>query len=861
MLYILSVFTILSPYAQDVPGDRFRTIQFRVEGNCGMCQSRIEEASRGRGVRETSWNNQTRLLHITFDTVLVNLQTIQKRIIQAGHDIGNEKAGNRVYEELPACCHYREGTMEELERALAGKEIQDSAFLKLQGEYKSVGLVRGIVLESDSKGNFIPLHGASVTWLQTTLGTATDSNGVFSISRLPGVDRLVVSYTGHTSDTIAINPIQEIKVVLASNNQLNEVKVMARQRSLYYGVMSPVRTLVMTEKELFKAACCNLSESFETNPSVDVSYNDAVTGSKQIQLLGLSGNYTQLTIENLPGPRGIATPLGLNSIPGPWIESIQLTKGVGSVANGFESIAGQINVELKKPGSEKLYLNGYVNEFGKTDINLNLSRRVSRTWSTTLLLHEDFLANRRLDMNKDGFRDLPYGNLFTLFNRWKYDNAKGLLIQAGVKYLSDDKTGGQVTFDPEQDKFSTRHYGLGINIKRYEIFGKIGYVFPGKKYKSLGWQLSSFRHDQEAYFGLSAYTARQDNFYSNFIYQSIIGTTDHKFRTGFSVVLDRYREKYRELLFSRREMVPGAFIEYSYNYLDKFSVVAGIRVDHNNLYGWFSTPRIHARYEPFKGTIIRVSGGRGQRTANIFSENVGMLASSREIMLPVERKRAYGLDPEVAWNEGMSVDQKFRLFGRNGTLGVDFFRTDFVNQVVVDVDRSAREIHFSNLDGKSFSNSFQTELNYEVFKKIDFRLAYRWFDVRTNYHGKLMERPLIARHRAFANLAWEHNGWKLDYTITYNGVKRIPGTSENIPVHQLPAYSPDFITMNGQVSKSFGKKHSWDLYFGGENLGNFYQQSPILGADQPFGPYFDASLIWGPLSGRMFYTGFRFKIK
>ena len=332
----------------------------------------------------------------------------------------------------------------------------------------------------------------------------------------------------------------------------------------------------MTDKELFKAACCNLSESFETNPSVDVSYNDAVTGSKQIQLLGLSGSYTQLTVENLPGPRGIATPLGLNSIAGPWVESIQLTKGIGSVANGYESIAGQINVELKKPeNSERLFANAYINDFGKTDLNLNLAQKLGSKWSTGILLHDDFLNNQKLDVNNDGFRDLPTGNLFSALNRWKFDNGKGWLMQFGVKALIDKRTGGDVNYDPSKDKLTTNYYGLGITTSRFEEFAKIGYVFPQKKYKSFGLQLSSFQHKQDSYFGLTTYNAKQNNFYSNLIYQSIIGTTANKFRTGISFVYDNYKEDFRNTNYDRKEAVPGAFFEYTYDPSDKFSAIAG----------------------------------------------------------------------------------------------------------------------------------------------------------------------------------------------------------------------------------------------------------------------------------------------
>ncbi|MFI5186876.1 MAG: carboxypeptidase-like regulatory domain-containing protein [Chitinophagales bacterium] len=851
LLYTLFVYT--STHAQNKFSSKDSTLTFKVYGNCQMCKDRIEAASKGKGVKSAIWSIESKILTLNYDPSLTSVEKIDQRIVDAGHDTQFKTAKDFVYDQLPECCHYREKKRENSNDTIneAGKTLSKT------------DIVTGVVLESDHKGNFHPLPGASVVWLGSGRGVVTDENGIFKIYTDSTIQRLAISYTGYETDTIAVHPKQDLRIILASGKHLQEVKVTTKLRASYISLLNPIRTQVMTDKELFKAACCNLSESFETNPSVDVSYNDAVTGSKQIQLLGLSGNYTQLTVENLPGPRGIATPLGLNSIAGSWVESIQLTKGIGSVANGYESIAGQINIELKKPETaERLFVNAYVNDQGKTDLNLNLAQKLGRKWSTGVLVHDDFLNNQKLDFNKDGFRDLPTGNLFSAINRWKFDNGKGWLMQFGIKTLNDARTGGETNYNSSKDKFTTNHYGLGINTDRYEEFAKIGYVFPRKKYKSFGWQLASFQHRQDSYFGLTTYNAKQNNFYSNFIYQSIIGTTANKFRTGLSFVYDQYKENFRNENYNRNEIVPGAFFEYTYTHSETFSAVAGLRIDHNNLFGFFITPRLHLRYEPVKGTTIRLSGGRGERTANIFAENLGVLISSRQVnVLGTVTGKAYGLDPEIAWNEGISIDQKFKLFNRAGSIAADFFRTDFQNQVVVDVDKSAREVNFYNLAGRSYSNSFQFEVNQEIVTKLDIRLAYRLFDVKTTYHGDLLERPLVAKHRAFANLAYELKGWKFDYTITYNGTKRIPFTRDNPVQYQLSERSPSYILMNAQITKTLGKKHPLDIYLGSENLTNYYQKNPVLASDQPFGPYFDASLVWGPISGRMFYTGLRYWIK
>ncbi len=871
LLLALVAFSFTATAQNNTSKVDYKSISFKVFGACEQCKDRIENGLKLKGIQKAVWDVDSKQLALVYNPAIITLDRIENKIVGLGHDLDNKKAKKVIYDALPSCCHYRE--IDEQKKAI---QLDSSLAFNTPTYISQVdsvshtpavhihnNMVQGLVMEVTSNGKFKPLASASIYWLGSSKGVVSDSLGIFKIKLDSAFTRLVVSYTGLQPDTISVTDVNELKIILASKNQLKEVTVKSRQRFTYASPISTIRTQVMTGGELLKAACCNLSESFETNPSVDVSYNDAVTGSKQIQLLGLSGNYTQLTVENLPGPRGLATPLGLNSIAGPWIESIQLTKGVGSVANGFESIAGQINVELKKPESaERVLANLYVNDLGKTDINLNLAEKLSAKWSTALLLHDDFLKNKNIDFNQDGFRDLPTGNQLSLVNRYKFDNTKGLLAQFGIKVLNDQKVGGQTAYNPDIDKNTTNNYGLGINTKRYELFGKIGYVFPQQKFKSIGLQIAAIDHQQDSYFGLTTYNAKQKSFYSNLIYQSIIGTTIHKYRAGLSFQYDNYDENFKSVVFSRKEIVPGAFFEYTYTPTETFSAVLGLRADHNNLFGSFVTPRLNLRYEPIKGTVIRGSFGRGQRTANIFAENNSVFVSARQVsILTTATGKAYGLNPEVAWNKGISIDQKFKLFTRDASLSIDFFRNDFNSQVVVDVE-NAREVKFYNLNGKSYSNSFQAELNVTPINKFDVRLAYRYFDVKTTYSGQLLDRPLIAKDRAFLSFDYAtDNGWKMNYTVTYNGKKRLPNTSANPVSYQLETYSPDFFNMNAQLTKSFGNKIPMDIYLGAENLGKIYQQNAIVSANQPFGQYFDASMVWGPINGRMFYIGWRIKIK
>jgi outer membrane receptor for ferrienterochelin and colicins len=651
----------------------------------------------------------------------------------------------------------------------------------------------GLVVELNDQGVEEPIPGANVIWLGTSTVTTTGDNGVFMINRVEGVNTLVISFVGYRTDTVTLIDQKSLKVVLVSNQVLEEVTIEGRRATTRMDVTNPINTSVMTEKELFKAACCNLSESFETNPSVDVAFTDAITGTRQIQMLGLSGPNTLISIENMPGVRGLASSQGIQFIPGSWINSIQVTKGVGSVVNDYESIAGQINVELKKPQeSEKLYLNGYVNQSARSELNLNYTIHTGEKWATTFLLHG---STRPLEMdeNDDTFLDFPTGSQLNFINRWVYNSGSGWLGQIGVKILTDGKQGGQTDFDTEEDKFTTNRYGFEINTERYELWAKLGYQFKSKPYQSVGLQLSGLTHQHDSYYGLNVHTANEKSFYSNLIYQSIIGNTSHKFKAGVSFLYDDYDEQvkienglgleglftYNPVSFDRTEIVPGAFFEYSYDDLTKFSLIAGVRVDQHNLFGTIFTPRLHLKYDLTPTTSLRASAGKGTRVANIFSENTGILASARRIVFDnFQSSKAYGFEPDEAWNYGLSLSQDFTLDYRLGSIHVDYFFTDFKNQVVLDLDNTAREARFLGLSGESYSHSMQFQVDYELIRRFDVRLAYRWLNVRTNYLEGLLEKPLIPKHRAFVNLAYETKSkWKFDYTIQWIGRQRLPDTS------------------------------------------------------------------------------------
>jgi len=838
---------------------------FLVSGNCGMCKKRIEKAAKIDGVESAEWETSSKKITVKYNPQQTDLQKIQQAIALVGHDTPEYKAPDDIYAKLHECCVYDRLPNTTNDHGDEHEDDHDNHNEQKEDNHNHDHIVTGVIVNENAKADLQPIIGANVRWLEgPQASTNTNENGVFKIKHEKGNKNLIFSHTGMQADTITVKDLHEIIVVHAQNNVLSEVVVSRGRKSTYIDALTPNRVEVITAKELFKAACCDLSESFETNASVDVVSNDAVTGSKQIQMLGLSGIYTQLTVENLPGPRGFATPLGLNSIAGTWIQSINISKGIGSVANGYESMAGQINVELKKPNdAEKLYFNAYANNMGRTDLNLNLAHKINDKWSVGLLLHDNFMYNKNMNFSKNGFRDIPVGNLFSGVNRWNYENGKGTIAQFGIKYLKDDRTGGQTDFNKTTDKGTTNRYGLGFDNQRVEGFAKIGYVFPQNRLRSIGLQLSASNYKQDSYFGLTKYKSEQTSGYANLIYQDVIGSVMHKYKVGASISYDNYNEDINAFNYKRKEAVSGAFAEYTFSPSEKFDAVLGLRQDYNSLYGWFTTPRAVLRYEPITGTTLRLSSGRGQRTANIFAENMGIFASGRIIDFAglANNHDAYGLKPEVSWNTGFSVDQKFQLLQREAGVSIELFHTNFQNQVIIDLE-DPRRVAFYNLDGKSYSNSLQAEFRFMPAKHLEARFAYRMLDVKTDFNSGRLQKPLVAKHRGFINLGYNlHSGWSFDYTLNVVGKKRLPSTKSNPVEYQLEDFSKTYATMNAQVSKTFGMTKNFTVYLGVENLGNYYQKDPIIAPDDAFGPYFDTNLLWGPLVGRMFYSGIRYHIK
>ncbi|MCB9267596.1 MAG: TonB-dependent receptor [Lewinellaceae bacterium] len=852
-LFGLSLLTAFFHYsilsAQDIShaGD---TVRFQVNGVCDMCKERIEDAAlRTVGVRFANWDIPSKLLMVILSPEPFDEMALHRNIASVGHDTEKMRAPDEAYNALHACCKYRSEAVRNAHRVVGNTVL---------------GYIGGVVFEVEDKGRSTPLPGANIRWLGTNEGTFTNAEGRFELPFNAGTEEVVVSFVGFGSDTIEVKENFDLEIVLRTGAQLNLVEVTYRPRTTEVSFVDPIKVQRIGEKELMKAACCNLSESFETTPSVDVSFTDAVTGARQIEMLGLASPYVQMTRENMPDVRGLSAIYGLTYTAGPWVEGIQVNKGMGSVVNGFESIAGQINVELRKPEcSDQLYLNLYTNQMGRIEGNANLSHQLSEHWSAGLLLHA---RNQKLagevDRNNDGFMDMPGNEQYIGVHRWKYSSGQGLEAQFGLKGAYIDDISGQNGFDPEEARDNPSGlWGARITTRRLESWFKMGKVFEERPGASLGLQVAALYHGQDAYFGLRSYDGEQASAYANLIYQGTVGEEEHhRFKTGASFQWDQYDERLFAGVYTREEWAPGAFFEYTWQPAEQFTAVAGLRADHHNMFGPFLTPRLHLRYTAGEETVLRASAGRGQRTASIFAENIGAMASSRDLVVHSrDTDKPYGLDAEVAWNYGLNFTQGFLLARRNGALSLDAYYTNFTNQVVVDYVQDPQELHFYNLDGRSRSVSLQAQLDAELLARWDVRLAYRFNDVRVGYQLGEMQKPLVARHRAFINMAYETpNTWKFDLTLNWQGAKQLPSTVSNPPEYRRQDTSPDFLLANAQVSKSWGEH--FEIYLGAENLFNFMQADPIISSEDPFGPYFDSSLVWGPVFGRNVYLGLRYRI-
>lgn len=637
---------------------------------------------------------------------------------------------------------------------------------------------------------------------------------------------------------------------------LNEVVM--RAPSGVRKIKGAMNTEFISSAELTRAACCNLGESFTTNPSVDVSYTDAASGARQIRLLGLAGTYVQMLNENIPALRGAASPFGLSYIPGPWIQSMQVSKGASSVKNGYESITGQINVEMKKPQLDpSMTVNMYYDSENKLEANFDGNLHLGPKWSAGLLAHyEDKFSSH--DGDDDGFIDMPDIRQVNIMPRVAYLGSH-YVFQAAVKVLDERRESGQ-------DHHAAAHqsaplYKIDISTTRLEAWTKNAFIFDRDNDGNVALILSGSYHDADASYGMRVDNILERNIYAQLMFERKWKGI-HALSSGATLNYDNYHYGLRlnpaasDILTRPHEhdMVGGAYAQYTLNLDERLIAMGGLRYDHSSEYGSMVTPRIHLRFNPSQAVSLHASAGRGFHNPRPYAEYSYLLASSRrfEVVGPLRH--------ESAWNMGGGATLSFSPFGRKLTFSAEYYYTDFTNQLMADLDADPHAVVISSSSRQSFSHCVQLEAGWEAFDDFNVTAAWRLNDVKVDYGRGLQQKPLTPRYKALLTLNYAPmmGIWQFDLSCALNGpgTMPIPYTLADGAMSWSPRFKA-FPTLNAHITRNF--RH-WAVYIGGENLTGYRQKRPIISASNPWGSDFDATMIYGPLHGAMVYVGFRYNI-
>ncbi len=715
-------------------------------------------------------------------------------------------------------------------------------------------MLRGTVVNHDGA----PLFGATIQWEGENNGVVADMEGRFELAQKTETSNLLINYVGYNEIVVEILPEEnDVLLEVAGVANLMEIEVAAKFRDTYISTLNPMNVESITGAEFKKAACCSLADCFETNAAVDVSYADAVTGAREMEMLGLRGLYTQMLIEKRPALSGLGAPLALEFLPGTWLEGISISKGAGSVQSGYSAITGQINTELKKPHQDHpFYINLFANPMGRIETNIHLNKKFNETWSSGLLLHGSY-QNKDVDRNDDNYLDVPHRKILNGMYRLFY-RGSSWRSQVNVHLINDERDGGQIA---ENNDPSGSFYRVRQKNKRAEVFGKLGYIFD-KPNTSIGATYSFAHHELDNNYGNTFHQGKQRNVYTSLNYNTIIGNTDHQIFTGFSFLYDDYDEMLDDTDYSRIERVPGVFFEYmkcgggeKSSFSDKIGLVSGIRIDKHNLYGWLVSPRANLKYDVTKNTVFRLAAGLGHRTPSVIAENTRLFASSRTVNV-LETP-----EMESAWNYGANLTQNFTINEREGQFAIDLYRTDFKNQIVIDLDQGHESALIYNLNGKSYSNSLLTMLTYELAPRLDVKLAYKFNDVKVEFVRGLEQKTFVAKHRGLINLDYDtkNENWAFSTTFQFVGKQRFPdNTSRPEELTQdHTGFSPSYTLINAQITRKY---KNFEMYLGGENLTNYKQRNPIIDGEDPFGEYFDATQVYAPVLGIKGYFGIRYWI-
>lgn len=720
--------------------------------------------------------------------------------------------------------------------------------------------IKGIII-SQGENKKEPLDAAIVKWINTTKGTITDEKGNFELTLVGITDkRLVVTYTGYKKDTIEVGDKDYVEIVMESDLTTSTIEVEDIKKSTYFGNMN-AKSEVISSGELVKEACCDLAGCFGRNSSVEVEVTDIITDAKELKILGLEGVYTQLLVDNLPLLTGLNVKYGISSIPGTAIDKIIVFKGSNTVLQGYESISGIMNVLIKDYGnSDRLLVNGFVNQALEKQFNLNFSNSITKKWNNILSFHSVQKSNV-MDDNGDGFMDNPLITRYVLYNKWNFNDKKSKTeFNIAGRYWNEKRIGGQSTSGNHGQNFTHPPYEQTVKINSFEGYSRFSRQFT--ETSGMKGYLNSSYYDQGSFYGLTRYDAKQTNFSAMGFYEFEV-LPNSSLKTGLSYkylkinevinidASDTATRKYAGT-YIKKESIPGVFAENSFSFMDqKATIMTGLRLDYHNEHKLIVTPRVLLRFQPSKVVVFRASVGTGFRTMNLFGEYSNILASSRNIV--IEGK----LEPEKTINYG--VDMLYYFGGDNfsGNFNMDFYRTDFSNKIIPDYDSNPSEVIFANLNGKAFSNVFQAELNLTLLRNVDVKLAYKYIDIKYDKGGVRYEQPLNAKHRILTTLSYapESKSWSISAGLNWFGKQRLPSTASNPVQYRLPNESEPYTLINAQINKNF---KYFEIYAGIENLLNFKQSNPIVSADDPYSPYFDTSFIWGPTKGREIYAGFRF---
>jgi hypothetical protein len=732
--------------------------------------------------------------------------------------------------------------------------------------------VTGNVYYIDKQGDKQPITSANIHFSGSSELTVTNMDGFFSIDRTGVKDSfLVATFTGFKADSLLIaekGTVEGIEFVLKEGVQLSGVVVKAMQSEVSLTKLNVSVSELITTKGLMKMACCNLAESFENNATISVGFTDAVSGAKRIQMLGLSGIYSQMLLENIPTMRGLASSFGWSQTPASWLESIQISKGTSSVVNGYESITGQINLEFKKPDKiEDLYIDFFTDDVNEFEMNITGARKVSKNLWTNLLIHASTATFSVLDRNSDHFMSMPLNKFFNAFNRWLYVNPeKRIESRTGIKFLYEYSDGGQNPLCHKADAY----FVSDIVNKDFTAYNKTGIFVGDKPGQSIAIINSFTHHELDSYFGApetyKLYYGTQNSFYSNLLFSSYVGSPNNQYTVGASFLYDNYGTYFMDKLpenntpltpLTRLEVVPGVFGQYTYSYEKNFTLIAGLREDYNSKYGRLFTPRSNIKYNINDNIIFRASAGCGYRAPNVIADDIGLMASTRKFDIDAIN----GLQIEKAWNYGGNITFYVPVWdAKKLTLSLDYFHTNFVNEAVIDLDRDKNRVYFYNSTGKSYADAWQADASFTPFKRFDVVAAFRYnLSMETLSDGNqsyLLEKPLTSKFRGLINLAYatKFRKWLFDFTAQLNGPTRIPSLTGYTTV---ATESPTYPVLFTQITKNTKRL---DFYVGVDNLLNYKQKNPIINAEDPFVKGFDASLIWGPLVGRVIYAGVRIRL-